>query len=344
MVKNKDSDREQKVYVCLFTCASTRAVHLEMVSSLEVNEFISAFRRFSARRGLPATIISDNAKTFKSAAKEVRKLWRSPRLSEYLSLRSVKWKFIVELAPWHGGMWERLVRSTKRCLKKVIGRAMLTYNELYTLLVEVEGVINSRPLTYVSDDTDGIAYPLTPAQLVNGRNLNILPNEGHFEIISTYESLANRAKYHRRILSAFASRWKNDYLVSLLGAYKPRDGSKGSIVNVGDIVILKNDSEKRTFWKLAKILDLFQGQDGVARAAKVQVVTDKGKKVLNRSVHHLIPLEIKANISASAADISDPHTSTNVDNQNNDRPVSVVGRPRRNAACIGELLRRDSVA
>ena len=259
MVKNKGSDREQKVYVCQFTCAPTRAVHLEMVSSLEVNEFISAFRRFSACRGLPATIISDNAKTFKSAAKEVRKFWRSPRLSEYLSVRSVKWKFIVELAPWHGGMWERLVRSTKRCLKKVIGRAMLTYNELYTLLVEVEGVINSRPLTYVSDDTDGIAYPLTPAQLANGRNLNILPNEGHFEIISTYESLANRAKYHHRILSAFASRWKNDYLVSLLGAYKPRDGSKGSIVNVGDIVILKNDSEKRTFWKLAKNIGLISG-------------------------------------------------------------------------------------
>ena len=344
MVKNKEGNREQKVYVCLFTCASTRAVHLELVKSLEVSEFIFAFRRFSARRGLPATIISDNAKTFKSAAKEVRELWRSPRLSEYLSLRSVKWKFIVELAPWHGGMWERLIRSTKRCLKKVIGRAMLTYNELYTLLVEVEGVINSRPLTYVSDDTDGIAYPLTPAQLINGRNLNILPNESHFEIISTYERLANRAKYHRRILSEFASRWKNDYLVSLLGAYKPRDGGKGSIVNVGDIVILKNDSEKRNFWKLAKILELFQGQDGVARAAKVQVVTDKGKKVLNRSVHHLIPLEIKPSIGASAAGSADAHSCTNVDNQNNDRPTSVVSRPRRNAACIGELLRRDNVA
>ena len=69
-----------------------------------------------------------------------------------------------------------------------------------------------------------------------------------------------------------------------------------------------------------------------------------GKKVLNRSVHHLVPLEIQANINASAADISDPHTSTNVDNQNNDRPVSVNSRPRCNAACIGELLRRDNVA
>ena len=122
------------------------------------------------------------------------------------------------------------------------------------------------------------------------------------------------------------------------------DGGKGSIINVGDIVILKNDSEKRNFWKLAKILELFQGQDGVARAAKVQVVTDKGKKVLNRSVHHLIPLEIKPSIGASAAGSADAHSCTNVDNQNNDRPTSVVSRPRRNAACIGELLRRDNVA
>ena len=343
LVKNKDTVKERKVYLCLFTCASTRAVHLEMVSSLEVNEFICAFRRFSARRGLPATIISDNAKTFKSAAKEIKQLWRSPRLNEYLTSKGVKWKFIIELAPWHGGMWERLIRSTKRCLKKVIGRAMLTYNELYTILVEVEGVINSRPLTYICDDTDGISYPLTPAQLINGRNLNVLPNDSHFEIISTYESLASRAKYHKRILNIFASRWKNDYLVSLLGAYRPRDGGKGSTVNIGDIVILKNDSDKRNFWKLAKILELFIGKDGIARAAKVQVVTEKGKKVLNRSIQRLIPLEIAANNNASASGNNGARSSTEINTVGKSNSKSVLDRPRRNAACIGELLRRDIV-
>ena len=74
------SDKENaKCYVCLFTCASTRALHLELTETLDVEEFIRAFRRFSARRGLPGTVISDNAKTFKSASKEVRRLLRSPK-------------------------------------------------------------------------------------------------------------------------------------------------------------------------------------------------------------------------------------------------------------------------
>ena len=150
----KDSS---KSYVCLFTCASTRAVHLELVENLTVEAFIRAFRRLCARRSLPATIISDNAKTFKSASKEVKKLLRSPRLEEYLTLKGVKWKFIVELAPFQGGYWEGLVRSTKRCLVKVVGRALLKFDELSTILVEIESVINSRPLTYVYDDTEEIS-------------------------------------------------------------------------------------------------------------------------------------------------------------------------------------------
>ncbi len=193
-----------KCYVCLFTCAVTRAVHLELVESLDVKSFILAFRRFCARRGLPGTIISDNAKTFKSASKEIRKLVRSPKLHEHLTSQGVKWKFIIELAPWQGGMWERLIRSTKRCLVKFIGRSLLTQSELGIILVEIESVINSRPLTYVYDDSEGLSYPLTPSQLINGRNLQRLPSEGHYKIISTYESLSERARYHRKILTQFA--------------------------------------------------------------------------------------------------------------------------------------------
>ena len=77
----------------------------------------------------------------------------------------------MELAPWQGGMWERLIRSTKRCLIKQIGRALLNYSELQTILTEVENVINSRPLTYIFDDQEGSSYPLTPSQLIATRGL-----------------------------------------------------------------------------------------------------------------------------------------------------------------------------
>ena len=135
-----------KVYVCLFTCASARAVH----RGLTAQDFLLAFRRFANRRGLPATIQSDNAKTFRSLSKEIRNITRSPEISSYLVNNQISWNFIVERAPWWGDYWERLVRSVKAPLHKVIGRTSLSYDELNTLLTEVEGVINARPPTYES--------------------------------------------------------------------------------------------------------------------------------------------------------------------------------------------------
>lgn len=92
--------------MCLFTCASTRAVHLELTRGLTVQYFLLAFRRFASRRGLPATIQSDNAKTFQSSSKEIRKIARSPEVWRYLTDNRITWNFIVEKVPWWGGYWE----------------------------------------------------------------------------------------------------------------------------------------------------------------------------------------------------------------------------------------------
>lgn len=124
-----------------------------MTTSLDVSSFLLALRRFSARRGLPATLISGNAKSFKAASKEVDKICSSTEVSHYLINNRIIWNFIAEKAPWWGGFWERMVRVVKRSLKKSIGRSNLSFEELRTLLVEVESVVNARPLTYVHDDT-----------------------------------------------------------------------------------------------------------------------------------------------------------------------------------------------
>ena len=159
----RPEDKQSKVtYACL---------HLHYKgSSSRIGQFIicrivhSSLQEFFARRGLPVTLISDNAKTFKSASKDIKKLLRTPRLTEYFTLKGVNWRFIPELSPFQGGVWERLVRSTKHCLVKVIGRAYFSYEELATILTEIESVINSRPLTYIYDDSDRISYPLMPSQ------------------------------------------------------------------------------------------------------------------------------------------------------------------------------------
>ena len=146
--KDKSAQSESKVYICLFTCAATRGLHLELTQGLDVDNFLLALRHFSAHRGLPATVLSDNAKTFQAASREVIKLRNSKEMQRYLSNKKVTWNFIDEKAPWWGGFYERLVKGAKNVLKKIVGHASFNFEELRTLLIEVENILNARPLTY----------------------------------------------------------------------------------------------------------------------------------------------------------------------------------------------------
>ena len=123
--------------------------------------FLRSFKRFAARRGLPSRVISDNGKTFKAAAQTIQAVLGHKDVKRYFSGLGVKWVFNIPKAPWWGGIFERMVRSTKRCLRKIVGQAKLPYDELLTALTEVEMVLNSRLLTYVS--ADDFEEPLTPS-------------------------------------------------------------------------------------------------------------------------------------------------------------------------------------
>ncbi|XP_028412044.1 uncharacterized protein LOC114534773 [Dendronephthya gigantea] len=197
--------KSEKVYICLFTCCSTRAVHLELVPSLSVPLFLQAFRRFVSRRGLPSRLITDNAKTSKSASKEVKNILRLVEIQQEMASKGIKWDFIIEKAPWQGGFYERMIQSTKRCLKKILGRSSVDFESLRTLLVEIETTINNRPLMYMYDDEEGISYPLTPSQLIYGRQISLTPSDRQFDIISTNNVLTKRAKKHRRLLEQFTT-------------------------------------------------------------------------------------------------------------------------------------------
>ena len=107
---------------------------------------------FAARRGIPARVYSDNATTFRGALGELRRIYvsQSPRCT-----------YSVPMAPWHGGWWERLIRSTKSALQKSFGNSTVTKEELAVVLTEVEQVLNSRPLTMLSEDP-AVEGPLTP--------------------------------------------------------------------------------------------------------------------------------------------------------------------------------------
>lgn len=173
----KDTSQDNRCYIALFSCASTRALPLELVENMTAESFICAMRRFVSRRGLCKTIYSDNARAFKRTCRELTDLWRTlqhPDVQAYFSASAISWKFIVERAPWWGGFYERIVRSVKNTLKQMLGRQQVNVVELSTVLTEVEAIINSRRLTFVYNDV-AEPSPLTPACFLVGRRLQALP-------------------------------------------------------------------------------------------------------------------------------------------------------------------------
>lgn len=132
----RTKDGEQKVWICLFTCLSIRAVHLELIDDMTANEFLFCLRRFIAKRGKPSLIISDNALQFKSVSSVTGLIWKNvvddPSVVSYTSNEGIHWSFITDRAPWMGGVYERLVRLVKQSLRKSIQKRKLTRVELAT--------------------------------------------------------------------------------------------------------------------------------------------------------------------------------------------------------------------
>ncbi|GFQ75068.1 thioredoxin [Trichonephila clavata] len=149
---------------------------------MSTEQFLLAFRRFISRRGLCSTIYSDNAKTFKRAELQLKKFWKCmlyPSVQDLFSTHGITWKYIVEKGAWWGGFWERHFRTIKTCLRKIIGHSSLSSNELETVFIEIEAMINSRPITYIYDDPSEPS-PLTPAHFLIGKMVHAVTSEEDF--------------------------------------------------------------------------------------------------------------------------------------------------------------------
>ena len=295
------SSNMNKAYIVLYTCASSRAVHLDLIPRLTTEAFVRSFKRFIARRGVPNLVVSDNGSTFKS--EELKKL---------LAEHNIDWKFNVALAPWWGGFFERLVRSTKRCLKKTLGTARVSFEELLSVVVEIEGILNSRPLTYVDDE---LRNPLTPSQLIIGRRL--LSSERktggpQSTAPQTGGELSKRAKYLTTVLSQFWRRWQKKYLTELRVHHNCQSKNRQPTVEIGDVVCIHKDKTPRQFWNMGVVKSLITGRDGFHRGAVVR--TRGGDRVIEvtRPLKKLYPVE---------AGLRVPERQ----NRNTDFPVTFVG-------------------
>ena len=320
-------NEEIKVYVCLFTCATSRAVHLEVVADLSTEAFMLAFRRFVSRRSLPQLMMSDNALTYEAAAEELKELFNSDEVLASLERQGTTWKFIPKRAPWFGGFWERLIGLTKAAIKKTLGRTHVSLEVLQTIVVEVELILNNRPITYLSDDIRD-PEPLTPAHLLHGRSLTSLPHQ--FVVAEDIQDpsydektrLTKAARSQSLLLKHFTSRWKHEYLTSLRDFHRT-SGNNCQQVKTGDVVLIHDDGP-RLRWKMAVIEELIVGGDGLVRAANIR--TSSGRT--NRPIAKLYPLEV----ASTTEDNSDqlPQDHDNDDRSEEDTPVT--SRPVRSSA------------
>ena len=289
-----------KSYIALITCASTRAVHLELTPDMGAEALIRASKRFQARRGIPRFIISDNGKTFKDLT-----------VKSYVIENGTQWNFITERAPWFGGFYERLVQSVKRCLRKTLRNAKLNYEELNTHLIEVEGVLNSRPLTYLYDE---IGEPLTPSHLIMCRRILDRPNQREIcDIVSNAKSLKGRAKYLSIILEHFRTRFKREYLTALREFHTLKKTLNNRVICKGHIVTVYEDKRPRQMWRLGRIVDLIRGNDQNVRSAIVRVYSNGRIIDIRRPVKLLYPVELSEEFEEQNNDASEPKITSVMD-------------------------------
>ena len=186
LLVKSEGNSKSKVWICLFSCNTSRGIHLEVIPDLTSGAFLRCLQRFTSRRGIPRLITSDNATTFKAASRILLKIAKSPEVLAYLASQRITWRFLSEKAPWQGGAFEILIKLVKRTLKKILGQALLTYEELLTVVTDVERTVNCRPITYLY--LDERVERLTPSHLITGKRIISLPSiveeDQHREIAS----------------------------------------------------------------------------------------------------------------------------------------------------------------
>ena len=164
-----------KGYVAIFVSFSVKAVHIEAVSELTTGAFIATLKCFIARQGMATTIWSDHGTNFSGAANEIQELLKADAISEFCTGKRIQWSFIPEHAQHFGGLWEVAVKSFKTHLQKVVGKSRLTFEQLTTILAQIEACLNSQPITPLLEASDGLDV-LTPGHFLIGMPITSLPN------------------------------------------------------------------------------------------------------------------------------------------------------------------------
>ena len=307
----KEGRREIKRYGVLFTCLSSRAIHLETCNSLETSSFINALRRFIAIRGPIRQLRCDQGTNFVGAEREFQNELSGMNLDQICqflrgeSCDFIQFKMNVPSASHMGGVWERQIRSVRNILATLLYQqgTQLDDESLRTLMSEAAAIVNSRPLT-VNNLNDPVSLePLTPNHLLTMKSNILLPPPGQFLRNDIY----SRKRWRRVqfLANEFWNRWRKEFLSSLQSRQKWTAPKRNMCV--GDIVIVKDDNAPRNLWRLGRILETYPESDGFVRKVRLSVGTlnldrngvRKSKlSELERPIHKLILLKETEDVPA----------------------------------------------
>ncbi|XP_050298577.1 uncharacterized protein LOC126737642 [Anthonomus grandis grandis] len=277
----------EKAYIALFVCMVTKAVHLELVSSLSSQAFLACFKRFISRRGCPATIFSDNGTNFSGASNQIKEVYDTlksqqtqEQLTAFFSCHEIQWQFIPPFSPHWGGLWEAAIKSTKHHLRRLIGNQNLTFEDFSTILAQIEAILNSRPLLPLSADPLDLTC-LTPGHFLVGSPLVSYPEPN---VSSIPENRLDRWQRLSQIQQFFWTRWTKEYLNNLQN--RPKWMSPVPNIETNDLVLLKDENTKPLDWPLARVVDTLPNKDGKIRLVKIR--TKNG--IFTRNITKLCPL------------------------------------------------------
>ena len=272
-----------KRYMCLFTCMQTRAIHLEMVYGLDTEAFLRAFYRFVHRRGKPKMLLSDNGTNFVGATKELTDVVIDTyKVEKVLAKEEIRWIFNPPSSPHFGGIFEAMIKVAKKALRIIAGHAEMNDEELLTLMIKIESIVNSRPLTVIDADAKSL-LPLTPDHFLKARWIERKPSELRIE-----ESGALQKRW-RRILELqkhFWTRWTSELVPTWSKRNKWSRNERN--IEVGEIVWIMDRQNPVGEWPLAKVNKVSLGTDQKTRV--VELVCEG--KLITKPISRIFPLEI----------------------------------------------------
>ncbi|XP_055910400.1 uncharacterized protein LOC129944760 [Eupeodes corollae] len=285
--KQGDQITRSKCWVAIFVCLKTRAVHIDLVTDLTSVAFIACYERFIARRGRCERMYSDNGTTFVGTDKELKRAiqkWSEEQTIAHLNNKSTEWRFMIPAAPHQGGIYEAAVKSMKYHLKRIVGMRVLPYEQLLTLLAQIEAILNSRPIHPLSDDPSDV-QALTPAHFLVGEPA-ILPVP--FDIGSQPSTVGVKLwKERQQMLTHFWNRWSTEYLSTLQQRKKWRREKEK--LRIGQLVTIASENFPPASWALGRICELITSKDGVVRSVILQTETGRLKRAVQKIC--IIPVE-----------------------------------------------------